>query len=99
MMRILWIEIYNAAAHTASPLWFGFPRSRAMIAPDLTHVDWDHLPPNETIQARAIATMAVSFPLVVLTLGARLYSRFRIVKTAGWDDWTMVVATVGTPPC
>ncbi|KAF2686023.1 hypothetical protein K458DRAFT_387026 [Lentithecium fluviatile CBS 122367] len=65
-----------------------------MEAPDLSQIDRNNLPPNDSISTRAIVTMAVSFALVLLSLASRLYSRLFVVKTAAWDDWTIILATV-----
>jgi hypothetical protein len=35
--------------------------------------------------------------VAILTLVARLYVRFRIVRTSGADDWVMLVAMVSRP--
>jgi hypothetical protein len=51
-------------------------------------------PPNEYIGGQVIAAAAVTFPIVLITLAFRLYSRIWIVKSPGWDDWTIILATV-----
>jgi hypothetical protein len=65
-----------------------------MEVPDLSHMGLDNLPPNESSRTRAIAAMGSSFTLVLVTLGSRLYSRLLVMKTGGWDDWTISLATV-----
>jgi hypothetical protein len=50
-------------------------------------------PPNEYIGGQVIAAIAAIFPIVLITLAFRLYSRFWIVKSPGWDDWTIILAT------
>jgi hypothetical protein len=69
-----------------------------MEASDLSHIDLLNLPPDVSISTRAVVTMAVSFACVLVTLGLRLYSRLLVVKTAGWDDGTIVLATVSGAP-
>jgi hypothetical protein len=32
--------------------------------------------------------------IALITLGLRLYVRFRIVRNSGWDDWLMIGAAV-----
>ncbi|KAF2800893.1 hypothetical protein K505DRAFT_194844, partial [Melanomma pulvis-pyrius CBS 109.77] len=43
---------------------------------------------------KAITVMAVSFAFVIVTLGLRLYGRFMVMKKPGWDDWTIILATI-----
>ncbi len=56
-----------------------------------------HLPPHESRGGRVVATIAVSFSFAILSLVLRLCCRLRVVKTPGWDDLTIVLATVRLP--
>lgn len=51
-------------------------------------------PPDESRAGSVIATLAVSFGLVIITLALRLCARFQITKSPGWDDLTAILATV-----
>lgn len=56
------------------------------------------LPPYVDKGQGLVAVAWVEASLGLLALGARLYTRARIVRKVGWDDWTMVIATVGLTP-
>lgn len=48
-----------------------------------------------TIAPACINTVSVFLGLAVLTVTMRLYSRISIVKRAGLDDWSAILAVVG----
>ncbi|KAK3314345.1 integral membrane protein [Apodospora peruviana] len=52
------------------------------------------LPPYVDHGAGLVAVAWVEASLGLLVLGARLYTRTRIVRKVGWDDWTMIFATI-----
>ncbi|PVH90853.1 hypothetical protein DM02DRAFT_546979 [Periconia macrospinosa] len=49
--------------------------------------------PDESRAGSVIANLAVSFGLVIITLALRLWARFQIMKSPGWDDLTAILAT------
>jgi hypothetical protein len=52
------------------------------------------LPPHVGKGLGLLAVTWVEAGIGLLFLAARLYTRAKIVRNAGWDDWTMIFATV-----
>ncbi|CAN8103136.1 unnamed protein product [Discula destructiva] len=52
------------------------------------------LPPYVNEGAGLVAVAWVEAALGLTMLGARIYTRVAIVRKMGWDDWTMIFATV-----
>jgi cell division protein FtsW (lipid II flippase) len=52
------------------------------------------LPPHVSKGPGLVAVTWVEATIGLLLLVARLYTRARIVRSVGWDDWIMVLATV-----
>lgn len=51
-------------------------------------------PPQVNKGPGILAVTWVETSIGLLVLGARLYTRARIVRNVGWDDWCIVFATV-----
>ncbi|KAF5878444.1 putative polyketide synthase protein [Botrytis fragariae] len=51
-------------------------------------------PPDDSIGYKVIVTLSITFGLAIITLSMRMYSRIRIVKHVGWDDWAIILATL-----
>lgn len=54
-------------------------------------------PPNgdENRQGGILATTVVVVTLTIIVVSMRMATRIWIVKNVGWDDWTIIAATVG----
>jgi hypothetical protein len=52
------------------------------------------LPPQVNKGPGLIAVTWIEASIGLLLLAARLYTRARIVRNVGWDDWIMIFATV-----
>lgn len=65
-----------------------------MRGPDFSKFDPQNSPPNVSIASGCIITIAISISAAFITLGARLYCRLVRTKKPGWDDATIVLATV-----
>lgn len=55
--------------------------------------------PDESIAYKVITSLSVTFGLAVITLCMRLYSRITVAKKVGWDDWSIILATVKKSSC
>ncbi|KAL5372056.1 hypothetical protein DPSP01_013799 [Paraphaeosphaeria sporulosa] len=65
-----------------------------MRGPDLSKIDHNKLPPNESIATQAIITMMATFTLALATLGMRMYCNFKRLRKPGYDDGTIIIATI-----
>jgi len=45
-----------------------------------------------------LVVIVISFVLAILSVSGRMAVRVFIVRSVGWDDWTMILAAVSLPP-
>lgn len=49
---------------------------------------------SESRAYAVIAGISVLLSVTVLVIGLRIYTRFFMIKTVGWDDWAAIAAGV-----
>jgi hypothetical protein len=58
------------------------------MAVEQAYPEWDNK------RTQILSVLIVTTALALITFALRMYVRLRIVKNIGWDDYTMIAATV-----